>query len=161
MKRSEALAILSREHHQALFVAQKLRRATEESAAAERQRFLEFWEGHGRRHFQLEEDLLLPAYARHGDARDPLVLRVLADHVEIRAAAGQVARQPRVTPDALEELGHALSEHVRLEERELFPLIESAMPEAELVELAQALQAADQEPDPTDAVAAEGAGEAG
>lgn len=148
MRRSEALALLSRDHHQALFVAQKLRRADAENAAAERLRFLEYWETHGRHHFQLEEEVLLPAYAMHGDARHPLILRVLGDHVQIRAAAVQVARRAEVTPDVLEELGEALSEHVRLEERELFPLIESSMPADELLTLAQALEAAGPDSEP-------------
>lgn len=94
MKRSEALAILSRDHHQALFVAHKLRRATVETARAERQRFLDFWLPDGRRHFRLEEELLLPAYATHGDAHHPLVLQVLGDHVAIRAQADHLAVQP-------------------------------------------------------------------
>lgn len=158
MKRSEALAILSRDHHHALVVAQKLNRAGDDSAAAARERFLEYWEAEGRRHFQLEEELLLPAYAAYGDARHPLVLRVLGDHVEIRALAAGVAtiasdpatptntataRKTATAPlDSLHELGAALAAHVRLEERELFPVIEAAMPAEELLELARALEAA-------------------
>lgn len=143
MKRSEALAILSRDHHQALFVALKLTRADDETADAERSRFLEFWTtGGGRRHFQLEEELLLPAYAAYGDAHHPLVLRVLGDHVAIRAQADRLALQPHATPDLLHELGATLTAHVRLEERELFEVIEDAMPADELLALARRLDAA-------------------
>lgn len=148
MRRSPALAILSRDHHQALFVAQRLRRATAESAAAERRRFLDFWDGGGRRHFQLEEELLLPAYAAHGDPYHPLVLRVLGDHVAIRRRADDVARHPDAPPAALHELGAALSAHVRLEERELFGVIEDAMPADELLALAQRLERAEHEAEP-------------
>lgn len=139
MRRSEALAILSRDHHQALVVAQKLRRADELSAAAARARFLEYWEDEGRRHFQLEEEQLLPAYAVYGHARHPLVLQVLGDHVEIRARAAQLAAAPAAEVDTLHELGSELAAHVRLEERQLFPLIEQAIPGGELLELARAL----------------------
>ena len=43
----------------------------------------------------------------------------------------------------LRELGTMLSEHVRLEERELFVLIEQALPAAALAAVATALQRAD------------------
>ncbi|HEX5191167.1 MAG TPA: hemerythrin domain-containing protein [Solirubrobacteraceae bacterium] len=148
MKRSEALAILSRDHHQALFVAQRLRRAEADTAGDERRRFLQFWNAGGHRHFQLEEELLLPAYAAYGDAHHPLVLRVLGDHVAIRALANRLAEQPEATPDALHKLGAALAAHVRLEERELFEIIERAMPADELLELARRLDAADADGDP-------------
>lgn len=142
MKRSEALAILSRDHHQALVVAQKLTRADADTAAAARARFLAYWIPDGRRHFQLEEELLLPAYAAYGDAHHPLVLRVLGDHVAIRAHAKRLGAQPDAAPDALHELGTSLAAHVRLEERELFGMIEDAMPADELLALAHALERA-------------------
>ena len=41
--------------------------------------------------------------------------------------------------DALHTLGEQLSAHVRREERELFPLIEQALPEHELTRLVQVL----------------------
>ncbi len=139
MKRSEALAILSRDHHHALVVAQKLTRAADGGAEAARRSFLDYWAAEGRHHFQLEEELLLPAYATHGDARHPLVLQVLGDHVAIRAQAARLVAAPEATAEALHELGTALAAHVRLEERELFPVIEEAIPPQELHDLAVAL----------------------
>lgn len=146
MKRSEALAILSRDHHQALFVASRITRADDATLAAERQRFLDYWTPDGARHFQLEEELLLPAYAAYGDAHDPLVLQVLGDHVEIRSRAQRLERRPEADLDELHELGRALSTHVRLEERQLFPQIEAAMPADELLALAQRLEHDGHEP---------------
>jgi iron-sulfur cluster repair protein YtfE (RIC family) len=151
MKRSDALAILSRDHHHALVVAQALRRADPDTAAAARARFLDFWETEGRRHFQQEEEHLLPAFAAHGDPRHPLVLQVLGDHVAIRARAARLATVSGTPPPSanpgtpptdlqdLHELGQALADHVRLEERQLFPLIEQAMPADELLTLARRL----------------------
>jgi len=143
VKRSEALAILSRDHHQALVVAQKLTRAgSEADAAAAQQRFLNFWHPDGRHHFQLEEELLFPAYAAHGDPYHPLLLRVLGDHVAIRARAGRLSSDHIASTEELHELGKALAEHVRREERELFELIEAAIPPDELLQLAHALERA-------------------
>src|SRR5579863_624661 len=114
MKRSEALAILSRDHHHALVVALQLKRADDRTAEPARAGFLDFWTREGRRHFQLEEELLLPAFAKHGDARHQLVLQVLGDHVAIRAQAAQLAAAAEPTTQALHELGIALADHVRL-----------------------------------------------
>lgn len=143
MKRDAALASLSRDHHQALFVAQQLRRVTAETAADGRARFLEFWRGHGADHFRIEEDILLPAYAPYGDSHHPLVARVLCDHVEIRGRAAAVTSDDGVTPEALQQLGTRLAEHVRLEERELFPLIEAALPADRIESVGAALDEAE------------------
>jgi DUF438 domain-containing protein len=147
MKRSEALAILSRDHHQALVVAQKLIRADADTATAARTRFLDFWSPAGRHHFRLEEELLLPAYAAYGDPYHPVVLRVLGDHVAIRAQADRLAAQPDTAVQTLHEFGTKFAAHVRLEERELFPLIEDAMPAGELLSLAHTLEQAEHDGD--------------
>ncbi|MGC9219859.1 MAG: hemerythrin domain-containing protein [Solirubrobacteraceae bacterium] len=144
MRRSKALAILSRDHHQALVVASALRRADDADAAQARRLFLEFWEREGQNHFRQEEELLLPAYAVFGDAYDPLVLRMLGDHVVIRAQAAGLITQPDSNADTLHRLAARLTAHVRLEERELFPVIEQTMPPKELAELALTLEQARQ-----------------
>jgi hypothetical protein len=43
VRRSEALASLSRDHHQTLVVGQNLRRASSRTASAAREAFLEHW----------------------------------------------------------------------------------------------------------------------
>ena len=137
MKRDPALVPLSHDHHQALFVAQALRRANEATAPEARARFAAYWAEHGQPHFRLEEEVLLPAFARYGDSHHPLVAQALCDHVAIRRLAGEVEL---ASPAGLRELGTRLVEHVRLEERELFPLIESALPPAALSAVAGALR---------------------
>jgi hemerythrin-like domain-containing protein len=142
MKRSEALASLSRDHHHALVVAQKLRRATDATARQARDAFLAYWTDHGREHFRLEEELLFPAYAGYGDPHDPLVLRALGQHVMIRHRAAALAHVGTALPASLEQLGAELAAHVRLEEREVFPLIERVMPTRELEAVAEQLEEA-------------------
>jgi hemerythrin-like domain-containing protein len=143
MKRDPALAPLSHDHHQALFIAQRLRRATPESALDDRAAFLAFWETQGESHFELEERVLFPAFAGHGDAHHPLLARALCEHVDIRHRARKLAAGADGGAGTLQQLGICLAEHVRLEERELFPLIEGALPAEDLVDLAAALQRAD------------------
>jgi hemerythrin-like domain-containing protein len=128
MKRHRALQPLSRDHHQALLIAQRLRRAADHDAPVVREAFLRYWREHGQPHFRVEEEVLLPAFAAHGDPGDERVVRMLVDHVCIRHAAQRLERDPDPGLAALHALGSALERHVRLEEREVFPLIEAAMP---------------------------------
>ena len=128
MKRHLALQPLSRDHHQALALAQRLRRASEQDAAAVRAAFLEYWHHHGQAHFRVEEEVLLPAFAEHGDPGDERVVRMLVDHVRIRRDARRLEQDAGPAPADLHALGTALERHVRLEEREVFPLIEAALP---------------------------------
>jgi iron-sulfur cluster repair protein YtfE (RIC family) len=142
MKRDPALVELSRDHHQALFVAMKMKRAEAESLGAVRDEVLAFWENHGAEHFRIEEEILLPAFARSADPGQDAVVTVLVDHVWIRE------RMERLADDELEaaqvrELGERLEGHVRHEERVLFPLIEDALDREALAALAQRLAAAE------------------
>jgi hemerythrin-like domain-containing protein len=128
MKRHAALQPLSRDHHVALVAAQRLRRATDADATAVRDAFLAFWREHGERHFRVEEEVLLPAFAAHGDPEEVCVVRMLVDHVRIRAQAQRLERESAPSTESLHALGTALERHVRLEEREVFGLIEAALP---------------------------------
>jgi hemerythrin-like domain-containing protein len=146
MKRSASLVSLSRDHHQALVIAQQLQRATDATASEARAAFLAYWARHGRLHFRLEEELLFPAYAGYGDPHDPVVLRALGEHAMIRHRADALAAATSADHGALRRLGAELAAHVRLEEREVFPLIERVMPERGLDALAQELEAANAAP---------------
>jgi iron-sulfur cluster repair protein YtfE (RIC family) len=96
-----------------------------------RDTFLAYWDDDGRRHFREEEEILLPACAEFMDVEQPLVARVLTDHVWIRHLADQ-ARGEDPTLAVLHDLGRRLEQHIRREERELFPQIEQSVPDVGL-----------------------------
>jgi hemerythrin-like domain-containing protein len=139
MKRHDALAALSRDHHQGLVVAQRLVRATEATAAEAREAFLQFWDHDGHQHFGIEEDVLLPAVAHRIAPRDEAVVRVLTDHVDLRRRASDLAADIAPAPSALHDLGGRLRDHIRHEERVLFGMIEQALSERELTDLLAAI----------------------
>jgi hemerythrin-like domain-containing protein len=145
MKRHPALQPLSRDHHVALVAAQRLRRAGAGEETAARDAFLAFWREHGAKHFRVEEDVLLPAFAVHTDPDHECVVRMLMDHVRIRAMAGRLEEGGDPPVEALHELGTMLERHVRLEEREVFPLIENALPPEAAERLVDAVLAAERE----------------
>ncbi|MBE3577662.1 MAG: hypothetical protein IMX00_08210 [Limnochordales bacterium] len=157
MRRHQALMPLSDDHHQALVQARQLSLAgtaeaslsPTETAAA----FLRFWTEAGEEHFRLEEEVLLPAYQRHirslaESGPHPIcalptpVMQVLVEHVYIRGLAAELADSfpDRTSLDLLHALGSALHDHIRLEERAVFPLIEQSLPEAVLAGLAGRLK---------------------
>jgi hemerythrin-like domain-containing protein len=130
MKRHPALSPLSREHHSALVLAKRARGASADDpvalkqlAAALRQAFADELEAH----FQLEEQHLLPALAARGEQE--AVARTLAEHADLCALAVQIDSG---LPESVRRFGAALAEHIRFEERALFPLAESVLGEAAL-----------------------------
>ncbi len=136
MKRAEALQPLSREHLRALLAARQLREATDLEEAT--RSFLEFWQEDGREHFRAEEEVLLPIWAMHAEVDRPGVARLLEEHLAIRRdvlrlEAGEVGLEE------LAEIATRLHDHVRFEERELFPKIEAALSPQLVERLADAL----------------------
>jgi len=124
-KQGSRLAVLFAEHADGLVLARELCDATDESAPETVAKFLAYWNVRGRAHLRLEEEILLPAYAASADAHHPLIARVLCDHLVIRSAAAQLADS--ATAASARALGACLQQHVRLEESELFPLIEQVL----------------------------------
>ena len=145
MKRDESLASLSRDHHQALARALKLKRADDASAAEALREMAEFFDAHGALHFRVEEEVLLPGYVRDAgaDPNDDQIVRVLTDHVWIRARIAALRESTAPPPAELRELGQRLDDHVRHEERALFPAIEQALSAEQLAALGQAVDAAE------------------
>jgi hemerythrin-like domain-containing protein len=143
LKRSEALQSLARDHHRALALAQRLRRADDAPAATAS--FLEFWTAEGERHFRIEEEVLLPCWALLGTVDQDAAARLSRDHLALRTAALSLQEGPP-SLSAVSSLGEQLAEHTRFEDRELFPLIEKDLGPPELERLAEAVATAEQSP---------------
>ena len=137
MKRTEALRPLSREHLVALTVAKSLR-ATADPAAASAE-FLDFWREEGRNHFRVEEEVLLPVWALHAEVDREGVIRMLDEHREIRREALRL-QQGEATVEQLGRLGELLHDHVRFEERELFPRVEADLDPDAVLQLAEQIE---------------------
>jgi hemerythrin-like domain-containing protein len=147
MKRHPSLREFSDDHHQGLVNARRLRKATSEegaSSADTARDFLEFWQSDTSRHFRKEEEVLLPVLARYGgDLGEHPILQMLPQHARIRGLAMQLSdelKQNKVREETLRNLGEQLEAHIRLEEREVFPLIEETLPEHALQEVASRME---------------------
>lgn len=142
MKRDESLRPLSREHQGALAVAKRLSEADRRDAAVAT--LLEFWRADGRRHFRIEEEVLLPAWAVAAEVDRAGVERMLREHLEIRRQVLR-AEAGAIELEELRQLGSLLHDHVRFEERELFVAVEAALDAAALERLGAAIEAAEAE----------------
>ncbi|SHF95272.1 hemerythrin domain-containing protein [Ornithinibacillus halophilus] len=140
IKRHESLKPLSRHHMVGLHVALKLKRAgTEESRLTleEIKRDVDdFWNPNGQEHFREEEEILLPAYAEYASIEQPEVIEMLLEHVKIRSQIKQILDAEEFNTSKMQALGELLETHIRKEERVIFPMIEKALPEEKLIELA-------------------------
>ena len=151
MKRHPSLHPLSQHHHFALIQALGMRRAAEapaekRDAAVQRQadKFVAFWHKTGIIHFREEEEILLPAYARYVRLdQDAGIMRLLADHAEIRAAVVDFERRRKkklpIEVQAMAHLAKLLHDHVRFEENDVFPRIERVLGEENLVAMGRGL----------------------
>lgn len=140
MKRAEALRPLSREHLTALLVAKELREADDLDEAT--QVFLGFWQDDGQRHFRVEEEVLLPTWAAHAEFDRSGVSRMLDEHLAIRREA-LLLGSGKLSLEEVRKLGVLLHDHVRFEERRLFPIVEDALDDENLGLLAEAIEAAE------------------
>lgn len=140
MKRAEALRPLSRDHLKSLLAAKRLRNATDAAEAS--QTFLDFWETEGQHHFRVEEEVLLPGWALHRAVDRAAVARMLEEHLAIRRGALRAASE-EASLEELRDLGRLLDDHVRFEERELFPMVEEALAPEDLDRLAVAIERAE------------------
>ena len=129
IKRNENIQPLSREHHFGLLFCWKLRTGLKFGIATERIiRYLDyFWTQHLQQHFRAEEELLFRK------VNDPLCDRALQEHVQLKEMISSLlARAFANEPAQLDKFAVTLTEHIRFEERMLFPHLEKVMSEAQL-----------------------------
>ncbi len=104
--------------------------------------FADFITEHEGLHFALEESILLPALPTD-ERSQSLAASVLTDHEYLRDVAQRLkADQLEPTTELTTVLGVRFRDHVRLEERELFPYIESVLEPEALARIGEQLAAA-------------------
>ena len=142
MKRHSSLRKLSDDHHGGLVRARRLRRAAAgegESPAEVARAFLQSWEKDTSPHFREEEEVFLAVFARYGGDLDAEPIReMVADHARIRGLVMTLIEEDRsgeVSTETLRKIGERLEAHIRLEERRVFPLVESFLSERGLNEI--------------------------
>lgn len=132
MKRDPRLHGLSSEHHHALVLARTLLAPGQAWGSVEGAALAERFAAELEPHFQLEEEILLPALRAAGATS--LAIRTDEDHGFLRAKMSLAAGGDY---EAAAAFGQRLQEHVRFEERELFPACEALLTREVLDEVAR------------------------
>ena len=129
LKRDENLLKLSRDHHAGLLFCWKIRQGVKYHVAVERmiEYIRYFWDHHFATHFKEEEEFLF------AQIRDKEVQKALDDHQKIKTFIDQVSVSGMENEeDVLLELADTVDDHIRYEERVLFPHLQEKLSEDQL-----------------------------
>lgn len=144
IKRSPYIRPLSRDHHQSLLLVWKIRQGIAKGIAAERISSYgsSFYEQALVHHFRQEQDYLFSKMP----SEDPLTCRALSEHERLRAGFRQINNAPSY--ESLSRLAGELEDHIRFEERLLFPHIEQTLEVSILREISAVLDRERAGPEP-------------
>ena len=136
LKRHKALQPLSREHHHGLLLSWKIRAGFSKNIAPERIKVYADWffKTHLIPHFEMEETHVFSIL----EPTNELVKKAMADHKLLKRLF-----EDEHIEIALSKIEKALDEHIRFEERILFPEIQKAATELQLLEVEKIHQETD------------------
>ncbi|GEN87942.1 hemerythrin domain-containing protein [Oceanobacillus sp. FSL W8-0428] len=133
-QRHDGLKPLSHHHHHALVQAMELKQAgtekTDKSLGQFIRGLIDYWEKDAVHHFRDEEEVLLPLYDVFAEKPDTeLMKEMLYQHLQIRGLIYAIRENKEDPYEKMNRLGELLENNVRFEEREIFPIIEEAVPD--------------------------------
>lgn len=133
MKRNKNIIPLSQDHHFALLSGWKIKQGVKKNISYERIKdYINYhWDNSQSFHFDEEEKVLFPY------SNDELTQRALDEHKEIRDLLKAI--NEREDFDLLVLYADKVTEHVRFEERILFPHLEEVLTEEQLAEVGRKL----------------------
>lgn len=140
MKRANQLQPLSREHHLGLHLGRHGRQCTDDPAQikAHWSALTDYINKDMKHHFSIEDNLLVNALLPYKDKEAEVadVLETLeAQHHELAELSQLPTGQHSPTLKQVHQLATALYDHVRFEERQLFPTAEKYLSKAKLDEI--------------------------
>lgn len=126
LKRHKALQPLSRDHHHGLLLSWKIRSGFSKNIEFERIKTYADWffEHQLIPHFDLEEEHIFPLL----EADNDMVKRALAEHRRLK----RLFAETKDVEKSLHKIEEELEQHIRFEERILFPEIQKNATEAQL-----------------------------
>lgn len=132
IKRNKNIVKLSQDHHASLLFCWKLRKGIKYHANV--QTMVDyvsyFWDHHFSLHFREEEEFLF------APLKDKVVMKAMDDHQKIETLIREINfTGTENQEDVLLELAGMVDEHVRYEERILFPHLEKELSEEQLLHI--------------------------
>jgi hypothetical protein len=145
MKRDPSLVPLSREHHDGLAMARRLRRETPTADDAQVSRLCSdvcaFWDARLQAHFRAEVECLLVRLVRHLPAEHEAIAKTNADHVRIGGLVTTIIEtsDPGERREAVRRFGEALRSHIHWEEQVLFEIAQQRLKRDEMAAVGKEL----------------------
>ena len=134
MKRAEELQKLSREHHGSLTMALTISKIAENGSDSERLAAIDTIKNYYNKeledHFQHEEQTIFALIFKKYREHISLATLLLKEHGYLRMLIQRI--KPETAKKDLADFAFVLKKHTRVEERELFPIIESLFTDEEL-----------------------------
>jgi len=134
IKRSQELVVLSQEHHHALVFCTRLKKGHLTDLKTLQLFVDDFWSTNTATHFDNEEKWLLPKIENN-----VIKEQFIAEHQQIRALVERIKSATDEIVEVAVELAQVLNNHVRFEERILFPYLEKTIPADKMAEIGIAL----------------------
>ncbi|AUC81171.1 hemerythrin domain-containing protein [Lacinutrix sp. Bg11-31] len=128
-KRHKALQPLSREHHHGLLLSWKIRSGFSKNIEPKRMRIYADWffKTHLIPHFKMEETHIFTILENDNE----LVKKALADHRRLKRLFAETEDDAKT----LSKIEEELEQHIRFEERILFPEIQKVATEAQMLQI--------------------------
>ncbi|GGG12759.1 hemerythrin domain-containing protein [Pontibacter amylolyticus] len=144
LKRDKSLVPLSREHHFGLLFCWKLKQGMANGTSFElmRQYIDYFWKNILKAHCQ-EEEVIVKRLLPKDDVNS---IRLHEEHQLIAAIIELINEQKNLNTSLIATLQQDLTDHIRWEERELFPYLQTVADPEELADVGRLLEHDLQEP---------------
>ncbi|PJA08429.1 MAG: hypothetical protein COX70_03670 [Flavobacteriales bacterium CG_4_10_14_0_2_um_filter_32_8] len=123
IKRSQNLVVLSQEHHHALVFCSRLKKAHEMDLKTLQFFVKDFWTTNTSTHFDNEEKWFLPEIENN-----EIKTQFIAEHQQIRMLIKQIEEATTDVMGIVLKLSVVLINHIRFEERTMFPYLEKIIP---------------------------------
>lgn len=138
IKRNKHILHLSKDHHFTLLFSWKIRQGLKNGVDPDRiKKYVDyFWQRDMQSHFREEEEILF------APLHDDKVKKALEEHRQIEQQVKAVLKESMASgmPEQLSVLADEVDEHVRYEERELFPHIEKTLTGRQLEQIGAQLE---------------------
>ena len=126
MKRAAQLLHISKEHHDSIVMAENIldvvENGSDDELLAEIEKVKSYYDNHLEIHFQHEERTIFAPIYKEYKEHVPLAMPLLKEHGAIRLLVPQLALEN--AKEGLAMFAETLLSHTRIEELELFPIIE-------------------------------------
>lgn len=134
IQRRKELYAISHDHHHCLVFCARLKGAKKIDIHTLQRFVADFWQKYLERHCRQEEEILLPYLSSSG-----LAARLIEDHLQHKNLIHAISLHPENAHTLAESLRKSLTEHIRFEERELLPWIETHCTPMQLMAIHTAL----------------------